>query len=125
MEGLIVDRDALGRTLAGMTLSEVEAVRDAALVQQEEEERRQRGARSDDPLGTIRCDAANDTMWVRTAGRQWGPWLCDDHGLEMEDHELGWADLPVVGKMPQSWIDDMARYEDDEDDGPNPINYGS
>jgi hypothetical protein len=55
-------------------------------------------------------------MWVRTVGHRWAPWLADDHGLEAEDHEILWAEMPVVGAMPQSWIDHMAQYEDEDED---------
>lgn len=113
-------REDLKKTLLNMTPAEIQALTDEAAADAAREKSRRDAARSDDPIGTIRydhIDGGSDILFVREAGRQWNPWIEDNHGISMSDDQMeDWRTLPIVGTMPEEWIAEARRYEDDYDD---------
>lgn len=104
----------LGATLADMSPEEIEALRAEGIARATAKQRKEKAARSPDPIGTIRLDAEERQMWVREEGWRWNVWIEDDHGLSLADHDLPWATMPVVGTMPSSWVAERERWHREE-----------
>ncbi len=107
-------RKVLIEGLIGEDLTEMVILVEQARQEREDKEARETAARSGDPIGTIRYDEAQSNLWVRTCGWRWDVYPADDHGLDVPDHAVPWSTFPIVGMMPQPWVNEHVKWHHED-----------
>jgi len=98
--------------------AEIAELVDQARKDRDAQKAREIAGRSDDPIGTIRYedgDCGHSRLWVRSYGWTWEVFYRETHGLWIEDHTIPWRTYPIVGTMPQPWIDEHVEYQRDHE----------